>query len=1383
MSIFDDIQLLCRDFRQELKAGDVPRIEDYLQRVDESAQENLFQNLLHLEIQFSAKEGHELSSDGYHERFPRLGRVIRQAFFESTRMSQLDQETPGEQTLLFDAPAARKLGEYELLRQIGKGGFGAVYRARHLQRGETVALKLLPIGSDANRLHLFRNEYKKMADINHPNLVGMQALERDGDQWFFTMDLVEGTDFLDWVRPENQLDESRLRDALKQLADGVIALHRHRNRIVHRDLKPSNVMVTHDGRVQILDFGLVIEQDPQDGRTLSISVAGTPDYMAPEQIAGEATAESDWYAVGVILYESLTGELPFPQREGVLLKQNKDAPRLTDRDDVPQDLAVLGDQLLSRDPSERPAISAIVALLGLDVSGISTFTFEMESATSHDGALIGRESQLAQLDTARTEFLETRAPSVIWIAGLSGEGKSALADKFLSPLRRNDELLVLSGRCYDRESVPFKAVDVLIEALSGFLRSRPAEQVRKWLPNDIHLLAHLFPSLRRVSAIDEQAAVGSIANIDDRQIRYRAFFALRDMLVTISRETPLVLFIDDLQWGDADSAEVLTALLAPPNPPALLFVGSYRSDEAQQSPFLREWNARIEERTELTGRVVEVQPLTEEQCLEFVAGRVGIELAALREQVRDTFADTRGNPYFLEQLIEGFNSETGQFEPVPLSDVIARKLNQLPNEAGDLLNAIAIAGQAVSIAEVSRVAGHETPLFSTITHMRSERLVRLIGSDEQQVVDTYHDKIRETQLDSLGETNRRSWHTRSGELLEQQEQVNAAELLAQLQDDESAVAQSPTDRLYDLAYHFHEAGDRRSFTYQLLAGEHALRTYAIEEAFAFYQRAGKQLPSNLSRQLQYRLWLANGRVMLWKNLPDVALTAYEAAEHCASDSMQRAKAFMGQGRVLNQIGQFDNCIAQYDKALEQLESDRPASLPTTLAYTLLTAMQIVLVPAKYLRSGCARTRDRALLVNQICAIIETVFPEKYFLQTLAIQLRGSRAALRTGRPASIACGYAQIAFMSSGFGAPWIGNLLLRRARRIEANVDSPAIRAQFIMSTGMAQYWGGQLTDARISLGESAPLLLRCGNTYGQMVTTHVLRHTLGYVSTTSEEIDAARDVLSLASETGNVQCKCWALYDVASALARRGALTEAMPYMHQSLSALTDERFNMTTSIRAATCGYVLLQASQYNAARDSAAAGWALVMKCPLDVTVLNLPDSHREHCRPNLDITHSNVGQIGVEEPAPLGNPDPFLLPKSTTPPPASRWSSLLASREAAKSDSQIRKGNQNRSTERHGLPTCPLPARSGRRQRREPRRKSSRSHSAIEENGIRHPPRRKLAAGRSIRRIRRRPRIRLRTMETGESHDGWSASVGSGLRNTIPPSGPHSGYELTNIWSA
>src|SRR5262249_31624227 len=146
------------------------------------------------------------------------------------------------------------------------------------------------------------------------------------------------------------------------------------------------------------------------------------------------------------------------------------------------------------------------------------------------------------------------------------------------PLRADRRLAVMSGRCYDRESVPFKALDSLIDALGSYLRSQPETEAALLMPDDIGLLAQVFPVLQRVEVV-ARAGDSRLAGLDEQQVRQRAFRALRSLLKRISRHSLIVWFIDDLQWGDADSAEALFEVFRPPEAPAVLFLGAYRSDE------------------------------------------------------------------------------------------------------------------------------------------------------------------------------------------------------------------------------------------------------------------------------------------------------------------------------------------------------------------------------------------------------------------------------------------------------------------------------------------------------------------------------------------------------------------------------------------------------------------------------------------------------------------------------------------------------------------------------------------------------------------------------------------------------------------------------------
>jgi serine/threonine protein kinase len=273
----------------------------------------------------------------------------------------------GNNVSTVSAGSARKFSgteRYVVAGRLGEGGMGVVYRARDTLRGGSVALKTMT-NVDAGALLRFKREFRALADIVHPNVVQLFELVSEGDQWFFTMELVDGVDFLHWVRSARAgdsagsrmlsrlpttrasaaptiasleptviagaadtsvaelgvimpvrrsgvavcCDVARLRKAFIELCEGVSAIHGAGK--LHCDIKPSNVLVARDGRVVLLDFGVAGEIDSRDGRADDV-ILGTPAYMAPEQARGHpASPRSDWYAVGVMLYEALTGELPF----------------------------------------------------------------------------------------------------------------------------------------------------------------------------------------------------------------------------------------------------------------------------------------------------------------------------------------------------------------------------------------------------------------------------------------------------------------------------------------------------------------------------------------------------------------------------------------------------------------------------------------------------------------------------------------------------------------------------------------------------------------------------------------------------------------------------------------------------------------------------------------------------------------------------------------------------------------------------------------------------------------------------------------------------------------------------------------------------------------
>jgi serine/threonine protein kinase len=584
---------------------------------------------------------------------------------------------------------------FELTGRLGEGGMGVVYEAFDRERGIKVALKTLRF-SDPSAMLRFKNEFRALHDVQHTNLVSLGELHEQEGEWFFTMELVEGVGFLHFVRPEPEgrdpesatsrgsgeestrdfsisearpeaplarpghFDEVRLRDVLRQLVAGVQALHSAGK--VHRDLKPSNVMVTPEGRVVILDFGIVTELTWERVSAETGVVVGTSSYMAPEQAAGKAVGtEADWYSVGVMLYRALTGRLPFIGTESEVMVQKQLAeppPPSALVEGIPADLDALCVGLLAIDPSLRLRGPQILKALGHEEAG------ETSRSGGFAAPFVGRHPELEELSRALSEVTSHGATVTVLVEGQSGVGKTALVRRFTESLRRGrdpGEVAWLAGRCHERESVPFKGVDGVIDALTHHLTGLAPAVVAPLLPPDIDLLCEIFPVLRQVTALTARVPV-TFPRPDPVQVRQRAFAALRELLVRLGQSRVLVLGLDDLQWTNADSLLLLETLLQSPGAPRLLLIATVRPS-LEAYPFLR-MGAGLGPDL----RRLEVSTL-ESEAAEGLAALL-LERAGLGPEALTIAREASGHPLFIQELVRLRQLSGNQVGPLHLDDAL-----------------------------------------------------------------------------------------------------------------------------------------------------------------------------------------------------------------------------------------------------------------------------------------------------------------------------------------------------------------------------------------------------------------------------------------------------------------------------------------------------------------------------------------------------------------------------------------------------------------------------------------------------------------------------------------------------------------------------------------
>jgi hypothetical protein len=746
---------------------------------------------------------------------------------------------------------------------------GVVWRAWDRKRGREVALKTLQ-GGDAATLSRFKQEFRALADVAHPNLVALYELGAEGETWFFTMELIHGVDFRAYVCGETggpaAPDAGRLRAALRQLAAGVWALHAAGQ--LHRDIKPGNVLVTREGRVVLLDFGLAGELDVEGlHHSAEEQILGAVAYMAPEQAACQPLSPaSDWYSVGVLLYEALTGRRPFlgPPLQVLQDKQQRDPPPPRAlAPDVPEDLDALCVALLHRDPRARPSGAEILARLGGAPVGRTPLP-----APRPEVLLLGRNRQLEALEQAFAGVQQRRTVTAC-IHGCSGLGKSALVQHFLHRLRKRDGVVVLAGRCYEREAVPFKVLDPLVDALSRHLGRLPVAEAQALLPRDVAALGRVFPVLLEVEtirnaprppAVPDEAA-GALphepAVPDPQELRRRAFAALRELLARLGDRRLVVLAIDDLQWGDADSAALLAELLRPPDAPPLLLLGCYRTEDAATSPFLRAFLPLLRRADAVREHHdIVVEALRPEDAEALAVARLGVADPAREVHARAIAREAAGNPFLVLELAQYVlgGAVLAEGAEVTLDQVLGARVAALPAEARALVEVVAVAGQPLRQRNACQAAGLPGEEREAPALLRAARLLRRTGPNEQDLIETYHDRIRETLVAQLAPAALREHHRRLAQVLE-----GAADTDPEI-----------------LAAHFAGAGDseKAGACYARAAGR-AAEALAFDRAAALYRRALELRPGSPADERGLRAQL--GDVLASAGRGDEAAREYFAA--------------------------------------------------------------------------------------------------------------------------------------------------------------------------------------------------------------------------------------------------------------------------------------------------------------------------------------------------------------------------------------------------------------------------------------------------------------------------------------------------------------------------
>jgi hypothetical protein len=789
------------------------------------------------------------------------------------------------------------VGRYRLIRLLGRGSFCAVYEALDTTTGERVALKQLRragLGSLSN----FKREFRAVQGLHHPNVVELRELFEFAGTWFIAMELVEGVDLLSHVRNEQtrtSFDPVRVHDSFRQLSLALVALHAAG--VIHRDIKPHNVLITSKGRVVLLDFGLVKTLDSATTSAADLGL-GSALYMAPEQAAGrDVGPAADFYALGVCLYEALSGETPFARVtdspfELMELKQRRPAPRLgANTAGASQALATLCMSLLECDPKERPTGTQVLATFDAETSVVAAV--ERFSGREHE------------LDVLTTGFARSRAGSfeLVLIEGESGIGKSALVAEFLDRLQRQEPAtLVLRSRCYENELVAYKAFDSGMEQLAASLEALDGFTCRALLPACAVLLPRLFTAFGSVNEIVGASTQGVPA--DPASQRLLGFAAVSSLLANLAKRRPLVLAIDDLHWADAESFRLLRAIAEDPGRPALLIVATLHP------------KSELSEDAAAALAPVQNWSCTQSIVLEGLSSRDARLLAAqlLGPRANDELIDvllteSRGHPLLLSELVRYAGTRNLALAPrITLDAALRERIDALSPDAERLMSTAALAARpyhAQLFATATGIAFDDLGLLAT--ELLAAKLLRRRHGHE---LTCFHDRIRRVVSSRIDSERARSLHANLAAALQQQSGSDPAEL-ARHHD----AAGNPAAAIG--AYH--------------RAAQQAFSGLAFERAEEFCARALKlaaQVSSDASTRLELKIMRGHALARGGRSA-EAARQYLEAADEAEDQDRTRLRLWAAQH--LLQSARVEEGMAAASALLEELGIVLPSSQGGALA--------------------------------------------------------------------------------------------------------------------------------------------------------------------------------------------------------------------------------------------------------------------------------------------------------------------------------------------------------------------------------------------------------------------------------------------------------------------
>ena len=714
------------------------------------------------------------------------------------------------------------LKNYQVIKTLSKNEHNEILLAQHIPDSKKVILKQSSLlNGDISRVSKLGHEYDILKDLDHPGIPKVDDFLFDGKTASLVEEYFDGSNLRNLVF-KRKLNYTEVIELAIQLA-GVLQ-YLHLKGIIHKDINPRNIMINSEGKMKLLDFGISSNLWSEAGEILNLDkIEGTLNYISPEQTGRTAYSvsySSDFYSFGILLYELLAGKLPFDSVDPLEVihfhLSRKPLPLSTILPDLPDGLEQVLNKLLKKNPDDRyhsaAGLKADLELIkshfltGKKLDGFRAGLNDITRQYKQTQKLYGREHEISKL-LGYYNHLHIFKSMMVLVAGYSGVGKSALIKHVKFPIIQNKGNFISGKFDQFKKDIPYYA---FIEAIKEFIKNllaEPEEKITEWklritsaLGENAGLITDVIPQLSLI--IGKQPPVPKLQPAEQES---RFNMVLLDFIYVFStHESPLVVFLDDLQWADLPSLNLVKRILENPHEVRVMLIGSYRDNEVDKGHPL---SITLKQLAESGAHVksVHLEPLNQETTNQITADSYGMSIAKAEELGRHVFTKTKGNPFFIHSFLKSLFEKnlvksdlvkqwTWNQEEIDklgytdnVIDLMTDGLTDLPMQTQEVLQYAAVLGNTFSFTELANITEIAKPkvysdlkpalkggyINSTDISYRTLELqlyqsktdVLQFIPDENVKFTFTHDKVQQAAYNLIPEKQRAHVHLKIGRLL------------------------------------------------------------------------------------------------------------------------------------------------------------------------------------------------------------------------------------------------------------------------------------------------------------------------------------------------------------------------------------------------------------------------------------------------------------------------------------------------------------------------------------------------------------------------------------------------------------------------------------------